>query len=162
MPLDLDELEAEISQVFPPSLVEPNVVEIKPPGDRPGPVTAPGESQRALSNAAPPKRQDDAQRNGYFKCWRNNMGSELWKKHRPAFFLLYEITKRARLDDSFNANGLRRGQAFIGESDMKSLGISAREYRTAKRILQECGFATFKTTNKGTIATLINTSVFEP
>jgi hypothetical protein len=36
------------------------------------------------------------------------------------------------------------------------------KYRTAKKCLVKCGYIAIKTTNKGTIATLINTDIFDP
>jgi hypothetical protein len=39
--------------------------------------------------------------------------------------------------------------------------LSERQYRTAKQFLAKFNFATFKATTKGTIATIINTRVFD-
>ena len=99
---------------------------------------------------------------GWFRAWRNQDAIELWKKHRPAFFLLWLIANRARYSDDFNAHDLKTGQAFLGQKDAEFHGISIQEYRTAKKILSKYGFATFKVTNKGTIVTLTNTSIFDP
>lgn len=134
-----------------------------PHDEKPRPATARGElNHQPHASIAPPPRQDGPPGNGWFRCWRNPDAIELWRKHRPAFFLLWLIAHRARWRDGFNAHGLERGQAFIGKMDCEAHGISEQEYRTAKRILQEAGFATFKPTNQGTIATLINTGIFDP
>ena len=125
-----------------------------------GDGTIENQNQPETNDAAPPC-QDWNQ--GWFKARHNPPeAAELWKKHRPAFFLLYMIADRARYYDGFNAHGLKLGQAFIGKMDMESRGITEQEYRTAKRVLQDGGFATFKPTKRGTIATLINTSIFDP
>ena len=76
-----------------------------------------------------------------------------------AFALLALIAYRAQRTTTFNRHGLEPGQAFIG--DYKTCGLSEQQYRTAKAKLSEWKFATFKATNKGTIATLINTRVFD-
>jgi hypothetical protein len=47
---------------------------------------------------------------------------------------------------------------FVGDHDEVSL--TEQEYRTAKANLCKWGFATFKPTNKGTVATLANARVF--
>ena len=52
------------------------------------------------------------------------------------------------------------GEAMIG--DWANYGMTEREYRTAKEILEKHGFATTKATGRGTIATLVNTRVFDP
>jgi hypothetical protein len=39
--------------------------------------------------------------------------------------------------------------------------MTEREYRTAKQLLEKRHFATFRTTNRGTIATLIDTRIFD-
>lgn len=52
------------------------------------------------------------------------------------------------------------GEAFIGVGDFLKIGFTARNYRTAINTLRRLGFAAFKTTNKGTIATLIDTRLF--
>jgi hypothetical protein len=76
-----------------------------------------------------------------------------------AFTLLALIAYRAQRSSSFNRHDLEPGQAFLG--DYNASGMSEQQYRTAKSKLLEWGFATFKATNKGTIATLTNTRVFD-
>ena len=94
----------------------------------------------------------------YFRAIRGREGTELWKRHRAAFFLHYIIALRARVAPGFNQHGLEPGQSLIG--DCKELGLTQAEYRTAKKILESNGFVTFKTTSRGTIATLTRESIF--
>lgn len=96
---------------------------------------------------------------GFIVAPRGDTGLELLRTNRNAFALLYVIAMRARWRGGFNQHGLGPGQAFIG--DWRSYGMTQREYRTAKALLQAHQFATFKATNKGTIATLISTEVFD-
>lgn len=98
------------------------------------------------------------QSRGWFRAMRSDDAIELIRANRNAFVLLYLIAYRARWSDSFDRHNLQRGQAFIGGKE--NIGLTEREYRTAKTQLQMWKFATFKATNKGTIATLMNTSVF--
>lgn len=95
----------------------------------------------------------------WFKAYRNRDAVELWQKHRPAFFLLYLIAYRAQWSDRFNRHDLKPGQCLLGDVD--NISLTPQEYRTAKKILQDAGFATFQITNHGTIATLANTGIFD-
>lgn len=94
----------------------------------------------------------------YFRAIRGSEGTELWKKHRGAFFLHYIIAQRARVTPGFNQHGLEPGQALLG--DFEEFGLTEAEYRTAKKILEACGFVTFKSTTRGTIATLTDKAIF--
>ena len=52
------------------------------------------------------------------------------------------------------------GQAMIG--DWQKMGVSSEAtYRRIKNRIQAAGLATFKATNKGTLATLVNISIFD-
>jgi hypothetical protein len=83
---------------------------------------------------------------------------QLMARHPNAFLLLAQIAMRARFKDC-PITGLRTGQAFIG--DFREAGIQTQmAYRHAKRILTDCGLATFQGTNKGTVATLVNSMIF--
>jgi len=75
------------------------------------------------------------------------------------FALLSLIAFRARRTDGFNGDGLKIGEALIG--DFKSVGLTPRTYRTAKNRLEKWKKAKFKTTNKGTIAKLINSDIYD-
>ncbi len=77
-----------------------------------------------------------------------------------AWTLLSLIAIRARWSgDTISIHGLLPGQAFIG--DCKSCGLSPKEYITAKKRLEKWGLVSFKGTNKGTIATLLNRDVYD-
>jgi hypothetical protein len=96
----------------------------------------------------------------WFKAMRSADALELIQANRNAFILAYVIGCRARYRQGFNADGLEQGEAMLG--DFKSYGMSEREYRTAKAQLTKWRFATFKTTNKGTLGKLIDTRLFDP
>lgn len=96
---------------------------------------------------------------GWFKAWRIHEALELIEASVNAFALLYIIALRCRWRNGFNAHGLTKGQAFLG--DFESYGMTERGYRTAKRFLERHGFAAFKPTTKGTVATLANSRVFD-
>jgi hypothetical protein len=82
----------------------------------------------------------------------------LLKDHPTAYLLLTLIAIRAKWKNC-PVTGLRIGQAFIG--DWREAGIqSEAAYRHAKETLKRCRLATFRGTNKGTIATLANSMVF--
>jgi len=95
----------------------------------------------------------------FLKLMKNKETMELATNAPNAFLLLLQIAWRAKRTNDFNAHGLTIGQALIG--DYKSIGLTEQRYRTAKGLLEIWGFATFKGTNKGTIANLINSRVFD-
>ena len=78
-------------------------------------------------------------------------------KHKE-FALLTVIALRSRRTPD-PVSGLDVGQCFLG--DFKSYGMTEREYRTAKKNLDKWGLASFKATNKGTVASLANTAVYD-
>jgi len=96
---------------------------------------------------------------GFFKAIRSEVGIELALGYPKAFILLYFMACRARRHGGFNRHGLAVNECFLG--DYTKMGLSEREYRTAKMILQKHGFATFRATNKGTIGTIANTMVWD-
>jgi hypothetical protein len=80
--------------------------------------------------------------------------------HDPlAFALLAQIAMRARWRTAFSSNGLEVGEALIG--DHKSLGMTRAQYRTRVDRLEKWQLITTRTTNKGTIAKLISSFVFD-
>lgn len=81
-------------------------------------------------------------------------------KHNKNAYLLATVTAmRARYkSDTFNPHQLDFREAFLG--DYENYGMTEREYRTAKKTLEDGGFATFRATNKGTIGKLIDTRLF--
>lgn len=80
-------------------------------------------------------------------------------KDPNAFVLLTQIARRARRTNKFNRHNLEPGEALIGDHD--SIGLSQANYRSAKRRLESYGLATFKPTNKGTIATLTDSTIYD-
>lgn len=76
------------------------------------------------------------------------------------FTLLTQIARRAcRTAPQFNPHGLTIGEALVG--DYQSIGASYQNYRTARDHLKEWGFATFRPTNKGTIARLLDNRIYD-
>jgi hypothetical protein len=73
-----------------------------------------------------------------------------------AFILLTVTALRTRRQDGVY---LKAGQALIG--DFQAYGMSRMQYRTAVKHLKNNHQATFKTTNRGTIATLIDCSIYD-
>lgn len=84
--------------------------------------------------------------------------SALLAAHPSAFLLLTQIAMRAKWRNC-PITKLKAGQAFIG--DFQEAGIhSEMAYRHAKKVLAECGLATFQGTNKGTVASLSNSTIY--
>ena len=94
----------------------------------------------------------------WFTAIRSDDVMELILASRNAFMLAYLIAYRARWKDGFNRHGLDQGEAMLG--DYAACGMTRQEYRTAKEQLAQWGFATFKTTNKGTVGKLTDTRLF--
>ncbi len=83
----------------------------------------------------------------------------LLERYPNAFLLLTQIGLRAWWKkDEKSPVGLEYGQAFIG--DYKSIGLTEKGYRVAKRRLAKNGLASFTGVNKGTVANLLDTSVY--
>lgn len=116
---------------------------------------------QAKATAARAERGEvrEADRRGWFKAVRSQEALELIRANPRAFILLYFVAVRAKWRAGFTAARLRIGEAFLG--DFENYGMTEQEYRTAKMQLEEWGFAAFKPTNKGTVAKLIGTRVFE-
>ena len=96
--------------------------------------------------------------NGWIKLNRSENTREL-QKNAKAFTLLSVIATRAKRTDCISIYGLSVGQAMLG--DHKSYGLTRQEYRTAKNKLEKMGLATFQTTNKGTIATILDKTIYD-
>ncbi len=94
----------------------------------------------------------------FIKTFRSNESEQLMR-YPSCLILLLQISLRAKRTNSLDLNGLEIGEALIGDHD--SIGLTQQQYRTAKRNLKKWGFITTKSTNKGTIAKLINTDVFD-
>ena len=96
---------------------------------------------------------------GWVKAMRTDDAMELIQTNPLAYVLLAVIALRSRWKtDGFNPNGLKQGEAFLG--DFEEYGMSRRQYRTAVAQLDKWGFATFRPTNKGTLAKLTSTAIF--
>lgn len=95
----------------------------------------------------------------WFKAMRNKETIELLAASSNAFVLLFVIAYRAQRTNKFNRYNLKPGQALVG--DYGAYGMTEQNYRTAKKFLSTHGFATFKPTSKGTIATLATEQVFD-
>jgi hypothetical protein len=95
----------------------------------------------------------------FLKLMKNKETMELLTNAPNAFTLLYQIAIRAKRTTGLSVNGLAIGQAVIG--DYKTINLTEQKYRTAKSQLEKWGFATFEATNKGTVANLINSRVFD-
>lgn len=105
-------------------------------------------------NAKPLPARDS----GWIALRRTEETNTLLAKHPNAFLQLCQIGLRAKWKDD-PISGLREGEAFVG--DFWNAGIETEmKYRHAKKILVRCGLATFRGTNKGTVATLVNSSIF--
>lgn len=103
--------------------------------------------------------QSHPQVTGFIKQSRGTEVDELMR-FPVAFLLLTQIARRAnRTPQNFNPHHLKLGQALIG--DHQSIGASLQNYRTAKDQLSKWGFAAFQPTNKGTIATLLDTRIYD-
>ena len=94
---------------------------------------------------------------GFIKLNRCNKTEELMKDI-PCFMLLSLIAYRAKRKDDFSINNLKIGEALIG--DYKAVGLTRQQYRTSLKKLENWGFVTTKTTNKGTVATLLDSEVY--
>jgi hypothetical protein len=69
----------------------------------------------------------------YFRIFRSEEMRYLARKHPNAFILLTFIADRARRENG-HPDGLTIGQCHIG--DYKEYGLTEKEYRTAKKILE--------------------------
>jgi hypothetical protein len=97
---------------------------------------------------------------GFIKFIRESKEYEMLILRRPtAFVLLSLIVKRAKRTNDHPYPELEMGEALIG--DYRIYGATERTYRTDKKYLEKFNFSTFKTTSKGTIAKLTNSSVFD-
>jgi len=96
--------------------------------------------------------------NGFIKLKRSPETLELLDDPN-AFVLLTVIALRARRSDEFNIHNLQSGDALIG--DYRKYGLTHRQYRTATKHLRQWGFAVFKPTTRGTVATLCDTRIYD-
>ncbi len=129
------------------------------PKQRP-PAGGQGDDRQPKLNAAGYQSQPEGEDScGWFKAKRSDVGLELLKANPNALALLYLVAHRARWREGFNVYALKPGQALIG--DHENAGLTRQQYRTALKLLTNHDFLTIKPTTKGTVATLINTEVFD-
>lgn len=95
---------------------------------------------------------------GFIKLNRGSKTAELLKDS-SAFILLGVIALRAKRTGDFNIHKLRVGEALVG--DYANYGLTEQKYRAAKTKLEHWGFASFRPTNRGTIATLLNSDIYD-
>lgn len=99
--------------------------------------------------------------NGFIKLNRSDILPHLIR-HPHALTLLFIIATRASRVDC-PLRGLKAGEAMIG--DYKNYGMTRQQYRTALDFLKSNHhpppFITIRTTNKGTVAKLYNSMVFD-
>lgn len=104
-------------------------------------------------------RLKDRHPEGFVAVPRNGSAIALMKRSRNAFVLLFWIAMSARRTNAQNSWKLRPGEARI--EGCGDLGMTQGEYRNAKEVLASNKLATFKGTNKATIATLASIDVFD-
>jgi hypothetical protein len=95
---------------------------------------------------------------GFIKLSRSENTRELLKRPK-SFALLALIALRARRSGDLNVHELGIGEALVG--DCEAIGLTQQEYRTAKNFLERLGLATFRGTNRGTVAKLIDCTIFD-
>ncbi len=100
----------------------------------------------------------DNNSHGFIQLIRSNEVENLIKRRPTAFLLLTLIAYRARRTKERQFNDLEVNEAFVG--DHSFYGATPREYRTDKKLLERYRLATFRATNRGTIARLVDTAIF--
>jgi len=95
---------------------------------------------------------------GFIKLMRNSDVMELIIKKPLDFHLLTIIAYRAKRKDC-KITGLKKGSALVG--DYENYGMSRQNYRTSLSNLQGYGYITINPTTRGTIATLIDSSIYD-
>ena len=96
---------------------------------------------------------------GFIKLMRE--AEELFDKDIDAFVILTQMAFRSRRSSSkYDSDNLKANESLIG--DHEKLKMSDRRYRDAKeRVEHKYKLGTFKGTNKGTIATLTTTEIYD-
>lgn len=96
----------------------------------------------------------------YIKLNVDNEYIEWMMSQRPtAWCLLCLIARRAKRSEDHPDKNLEIGEAYIG--DYKSYGVTEQIYRSDKEFLKTNGQLTTRATNRGTIAKLVNTDIFD-
>ena len=99
-------------------------------------------------------------RSNFFFAYRGREIDDLQKDEPIAFLLLSFIARNTKVYDLQYPKWCPVGSAWVKGFRCFG-GTNDRTYRTAKKKLQEFGFATFEGMNKGTIAKLSNTDVYD-
>lgn len=102
------------------------------------------------------ERRRDA---GFVVMMRNPDIVELIEASPLSWALVSIIAFRARYRPGISLKGLQPGEAFLG--DYKAYGMTGKQYRTVKTKLSDWEFAAFRTTNRGTVARLLDTRLFD-
>jgi hypothetical protein len=106
-----------------------------------------------------PLKKDLAMSKGFIKLNRCEEIDELLAKEHDAFILLTIIAMRCKRTSCFSSQNLKPGEALIG--DYENYGMTEQRYRTSKLKLEKWKFATFRSTNKGTIANLVDSTLWD-
>ena len=96
---------------------------------------------------------------GFIRLGRSPVLNELMLD-RKAWSLLSVIAERARFRDGPNLHNLKIGEALVG--DYEAMKLTHKEYRGAlQRLEHKWQQITTRTTNRGTIAKLTESSVYQ-
>ena len=96
----------------------------------------------------------------WVKLHRSREFDELVSSRPNAYLVLSIIASRCWRGGKGNPYKLSIGEALVG--DYTSCGLTRAKYRTALKHLEDMNYITIKTTNKGTIAKLEDTTIFDP
>lgn len=98
--------------------------------------------------------------NGFIKLNRSKELEEVLRYYPGSFLLLTLIAVRARRsDDRLNPHGLEIGEALIG--DYAAVGMKRQAYRTALQKLVDLEIVSARGTNKGTVAKLLTSEIYD-
>lgn len=96
---------------------------------------------------------------GFVKLIRGRTVEDAIENDPNAFLIATIIALRANWNKKINILGLSPGEALIG--DYRKYGMSRQEYRGALLRLKKRGFVTSRVTNKGTIAKLADSRIYD-
>ena len=95
---------------------------------------------------------------GFLQCIRSDEIVALAKSNHHAFMLLWQIAYRASRNGN-KIEGLETREALVG--DYGSIGLTRQQYRGACAYLVNRQIITIHTTNKGSVATLLDSTFWE-
>ncbi len=87
-----------------------------------------------------------------------NKETDSLMKDTNTFLMLLTIAYNAKRENLFSIPDLEIGEAFL-TADICRMSVTT--FRTTKKKLEKWGFASFRTTNKGTIAKMTTDKFFE-